>query len=96
MVLTALGLGLGWVSPCQSSCIVTTQSNLEMPYTAMVPTIALYHSGVGAVVSPVSFFISSFVRFSFLPYWLAVQNLRIALKKAVFALGFKKPSVITR
>ena len=27
--------------------------------------------------------------------WLAVQNLRIALKKAVFALGFKKPSVIT-
>ena len=23
-------------------------------------------------------------------YWLAVQNLRIALKKAVFALGFKK------
>ena len=28
--------------------------------------------------------------------WLAVQNLRIALKKAVFALGFKKPSVITR
>ena len=27
--------------------------------------------------------------------WLAVQNLKIALKKAVFALGFKKPSVIT-
>ena len=27
--------------------------------------------------------------------WLAVQNLRIALKKAVFALGFKKSSVIT-
>ena len=27
--------------------------------------------------------------------WLAVQNLRIALKKAVFALGFKKTSVIT-
>ena len=26
---------------------------------------------------------------------LAVQNLRIALKKAVFALGFKKPSAIT-
>ena len=26
--------------------------------------------------------------------WLAVQNLRIALKKAVFALGFEKPSVI--
>ena len=25
--------------------------------------------------------------------WLAVQNLRIALKKAVFTLGFKKPSV---
>ena len=27
--------------------------------------------------------------------WLAVQNLRLALRKAVFALGFKKPSVIT-
>ena len=26
--------------------------------------------------------------------WFAVQNLRIAVKKAVFALGFKKPSVI--
>ena len=37
-----------------------------MPYTVMVPTIALYHSGVGAVVSPVSFFISlSYVCFLF-------------------------------
>ena len=49
-----------------SSCSVTTLSNLEMPYTVMVPTIALYHSGVGAVVSPVSFFISpSYVCFLF-------------------------------
>ena len=38
---------------------VTTVNNVEMLYTVvMVPTIALYHSGVGAVVSPVSFFIS--------------------------------------
>ena len=45
---------------------VTTLSNLKMPYTVMVPTIALYHSGVGAVVSPVSFFISpSYVCFLF-------------------------------
>ena len=69
MVLTALGLGLGWVSSCYSSCTV---SNVKMPYTVMVPTIALYHSGVGAVVSPVSFFILlSFVWFwffLFLPY----------------------------
>ena len=28
---------------------------------------------------------------SYLHNWLAVQNLRIALKKAVFALGFKNP-----
>ena len=52
----------------QSSCTVTTLSNLEMPYTVMVPTctIALYHGGVGAVVSPVSFFISpSYVCFLF-------------------------------
>ena len=56
MVSTALGMGLGWDS-FLSSCTVTTLSNLEMPYTVMVPTIfALYHSGVGAVVSPVSFF----------------------------------------
>ena len=49
-----------------SSCTVTTLSNLEKPYTVMVPTIALYHSGVGAVVSPVSFFISpSYVCFLF-------------------------------
>ena len=47
-----------------SSCTVKTLSNLEMPYTVMVPTIALCHSGVGAVVSPVSFYISpSFVCF---------------------------------
>ena len=54
-----------------SSCTVKTLSNLEMPYTVMVPTIALCHSGVGAVVSPVSFYISpSFVCFcSFLPYF---------------------------
>ena len=31
-----------------SSCTVTTLSNLEMPCTVMVPTTALYHSGVGA------------------------------------------------
>ena len=31
----------------------------------MVPTIALYHSGVGAVLSSVSFFIPSYVRFLF-------------------------------
>ena len=55
IVLTALGLGLGWVAPCQSSCTVMTASNLEMLYTVMVTTIALYHSGVGAGVSPVSF-----------------------------------------
>ena len=55
MVLTALGVGLGWVSPSLSRCPVTTVSNLEMPYTVMAPTIAIYHSGVGAVVSPVSF-----------------------------------------
>ena len=55
MVLTTLGLRLGWVSPAQSSCTVTTVSNFKMPYTVMVPTIALYHSGVGAVVSSVSF-----------------------------------------
>ena len=66
MVLTALGLGLGRVSSCKSSRTVTTVSNLEMPCTVMVPTIALYHSGVEAVVSPVSFFISpSYVWFSF-------------------------------
>ena len=58
MVLTALGLGLGWVFPSQSSCTVTTVSNLELPYTVMVFTIALYHSGVGAVVSSVPFFMS--------------------------------------
>ena len=54
-----------------SSCTVKTLSNLEMPYTVMVPTIALCYSGVGAVVSPVSFYISpSFVCFcSFLPYF---------------------------
>ena len=47
-----------------SSCTVKTLSNLEMPYTVMVPTVALCHSGVGAVVSPVSFYISpSFVCF---------------------------------
>ena len=49
-----------------SNCTVTTLSNLEMPYTVMVLTIALYHSGVGAVVSPVSFYISpSYVCFLF-------------------------------
>ena len=54
-----------------SSCTVKTLSNLEMPYTVMVPTIALYHSGVRAVVSPVSFYISpSLVCLcSFLPYF---------------------------
>ena len=41
-----------------SSCTVTTLSNLEMPYTVMVPTIALYHSGVGTVVSPVSLYLA--------------------------------------
>ena len=53
------------------SCTVKTLSNLEMPYTVMVPTIALCHSGVGAVVSPVSFnFSPSFICFcSFLPYF---------------------------
>ena len=63
----SLRLGLSVLS----SCTVKTLSNLEMPYTVMVPTIALCHSGVGAVVSPVSFFISpSFVCFcSFLPYF---------------------------
>ena len=61
MVLTALGLGLGWVSPCLSSCTVTTASNLEMAYTVMVPTIALYHSGVAAVIC-------LFFSFFFLPY----------------------------
>ena len=57
-----------------SSCTVKTLSNLEMPYTVMVPTIALCHSGVGAVVSPVSFYISpSFVCFcSFLPYFSVI------------------------
>ena len=49
-----------------SSCTVTTLSYLEMPYTVMVPAIALYYSGVGAVVSPVSFCISpSYVCFLF-------------------------------
>ena len=48
------GVRLGLTS--LASCTVTTLSNLEMPYTVMVPTIALYHSGVGTVVSPVSFF----------------------------------------
>ena len=67
MVSMALGLGLGWVSLCYSSCTVKTLSNLEMPYTVMIPTIARYHSGVGAVVSPVSFHISpSYVCFLFL------------------------------
>ena len=66
MVSTAVGLWLGWVSPCLSSRTVTTVSYLEMPYTVMVPTIALYHSGVGAVVSSLSFFISpSYVWFFF-------------------------------
>ena len=55
MVLTALDLRSGLASSCWSCCTVTTVSNLEMPYTVMVPTIALYHSGVGVVVSPVSF-----------------------------------------
>ena len=50
MVLTTFGLGLGWVSPCWSSCTVTTMSNLEMRNTVIVPTITLHHSGVGAVV----------------------------------------------
>ena len=49
-----------------SSCTVTTLSNLEMPYTVMVRTIALCHSGAGAVVSPVSLYISpSYVCFLF-------------------------------
>ena len=54
-----------------SSCTAKTLSNLEMPYTVMVPAIALCHNGVGAVVSPASFYISpSFVCFcSFLPYF---------------------------
>ena len=34
---------------------MTTVSNLAMPYTVMVPTIALYNSGVEDMVSPVSF-----------------------------------------
>ena len=56
-----------------SSCTVTTLSNLEMPYTVMVPTIALYHSGVRAVVSPVSFNISpSYVCFLFFFYLILV------------------------
>ena len=42
----------------ESSCTVTTLSNLEMPYTVVVPIIALYHSGVGTVVSSESFYIS--------------------------------------
>ena len=29
-----------------------------MPYAVMVPTIALYHSGVGAVVFPVSLYLA--------------------------------------
>ena len=64
-------LGLGWVSPCYSNGTVTTLSILEMPYAVMVPTIAPYHSGVGAVVSPVFFYISpSYACFcSFLPYF---------------------------
>ena len=55
-----------------SSCTVTTLSNLKMPYTVIVLTIALYHSGVVALVSPVSFYISpSYVcfLFFFLPYF---------------------------
>ena len=44
----------------------TTLSNLEMSSTVMVPAIALYHSGVGAVVSPESFYVSpSYVCFLF-------------------------------
>ena len=42
------------------------QPLLEIPYIVMVPNIALYHSGVGAVVSPVSFYTSpSYVCFLF-------------------------------
>ena len=37
---------------------------------------------------------TAIIKTKFLNNWLAVQNLRIALKKAVFALGFKEPSVI--
>ena len=58
MILTALGVGLGWIFACQSSCTVTTVSNLKMPYIVMFSIIALYHSGVGAVVSSVPFFMS--------------------------------------
>ena len=60
-------LGLSFLS----ICTVTTLSNLEMPYTVMVPTISLYHSGVGAVVSPVSFLSRRhmFAFCSFLPYF---------------------------
>ena len=76
MVLTALGLGLDWVSLSQSSRTVMTVSNLDMPYTVMVPTIALQHSGVGAVISPVSFFLSRrhmFRFFCFLPYFSLIE-----------------------
>ena len=58
------GVRLGLSQLC--SCTVTTLSDLEMPYTVMVPTTALYHSGVGTVVSPMSFYISpSYVCFFF-------------------------------
>ena len=53
-----------------SSCTVTTLSNLEMPYTVMVPTIALYHSGVGAVVPPVFFLYLAFICVLFVLFYL--------------------------
>ena len=45
-------------------------SNLEeTPYTVMVPTIALYHSGFGAVVSSESFLSRHhLIVFFFFPY----------------------------
>ena len=78
--------------PFVSSCTVTTLSNLKMPYTAMVLTIALYHSCVEAVVSPVSFISRRHIMFafcSFLPYFSLIGSCDHAYNSLIFNFHFR-------
>ena len=51
-----------------------TVINFERPQTVMDPTIALYHRGVGAMVSSLSFFFNGFVASSFLRVRLQLNS----------------------
>ena len=60
-----------------------TVSNLEKPPTVMVPTIALYHSGVEAMVSSLSFFYLIVICFVCLSFFFSSLCPSVLVKSGV-------------